>query len=72
MLASFSVHVPVWVALEGLGAKHDTPLLDSMEDAKAPEESSCKRWRPALAPFHSVNVSWKPVITTALLNRKSW
>ena len=42
VLATFATQDPVRVVLDGLGAKHETPLFSSTDEAKAPEERSCR------------------------------
>ena len=52
VLATLAAHEPVRVVLEGLGAKHEMPLLSSTEEAKAPDERSCSMCSPADAPVN--------------------
>lgn len=72
VFATFSVQLPVRVALEGLGAKHDCPFWLSTEEAKAPDERSWRICRPAEVPFHCESLIITPVKLVGLLNKKSW
>ncbi len=57
VFALSAVHVPVKVALEGRGAKHDRPLLLPTADANAPDERSWNKWSPGPTPCHADNVT---------------
>lgn len=73
VFASFSVHVPVKLLLDGFGAKQDCPFCLLTADANAPEERSCSMCRPEELPVNCDNLICTPVkFDASFWNRKSW
>ena len=71
VFATFAIHCPVSVEFDGVGAKHDWLLLAAIDDAKAPDERSCKICNPAEDPVNSDIFICTPVMSTGPSNKKS-